>query len=166
MDRYPVHTLASRFPPAIGGAGIVVCERRGTWAAALRRELGPALPPLEEVRSLDAAEIAIARTLRCVAVVEMTATTAETVLPWLATVARSYPLTRLAVVAPRELAACEDAVREAGAVVLATSPRRLEALAVVALRHLTAGTQRTNLADAVWASLPWATSAADGGDRP
>jgi hypothetical protein len=133
-----------------------VCERKGRWAAALRRQAeGPQLR-LEETRSLAGCWQALAGHPGSFLVLEATPENLDAVLGRLAQLGHDDPAARAAVVAGRRLAGLEWLFREAGAVWFTVSPREVAALASIARRHLELAPEppRT-LAQQVWAMLPW-----------
>jgi hypothetical protein len=166
-------------PEGAAAARLIVCERTGHWAAALRRELeragggGPfragraaevpaaspnaSLPPrIDETRSLAHAFRALAEAPASFLIVELSRGNVDALLDRMPDLARWYPLARLAVLSDRRLAGWGWLLREAGAVWHASSPRRLAPLLATARRHLaTAPRPRRSLRDRIWAGLPW-----------
>lgn len=137
-------------------AQVVVCERKGWWAAVLRREWGSAGPSMRETRTLDDAGELLRRSPASFAIVELNLASLERVATWLIGWGRDFPLARAAVVAQPSLAACEGVMREAGAVLFTTSLRKAGPLADVAWRHVRlAPGPRWSLGQRVWAELPW-----------
>jgi hypothetical protein len=135
---------------------LIVCERTGQWAAALRRELADAGLRLWETRSLADAWDALAATPAAFLVLELLPGTAGPLWARMAWLAHDFPRARAAVLAPRRLAAHEDLAREAGAVYFACSPRRLAPLARMIVRHLASlPPPEQTLLERIWASLPW-----------
>lgn len=139
---------------------LIVCERTGRWAMALRRELaGTDIRP-RETRSLADAWDALTRSPSSFIVVELSAGNAPELLRRLERLGHDYPLARAAVVSHRRLAPFETLLREAGAVHYVCSPRRLPALADVLARHLAqAPAPPRGWAERVWAGLPWPRAA-------
>ena len=135
---------------------VIVCERRGTWAAALRRELADAGVRIRETRSLADCWAALAESPASLAVVELTPAGAAALLERMAWLGRDFPRARAAVVADRSLAGYEWLLREAGAVHFVVSPRRLAPLGRLACRHLAeAPAPKQDFIERLWASLPW-----------
>jgi len=138
-----------------GRQRLVVCERTGTWAVALRRELDERVR-VHETRSLGQCWQVLADAPASFLVVELTDDNVDALLERLIWHQRDFPLARLAVVAERGLAAYEWLVREAGAVHFCCSPRRLKPLADLACRHLELiPSARQTLVERIWAELPW-----------
>jgi hypothetical protein len=138
---------------------VIVCERSGRWAAALRRGLARELS-LRETRSLAECEAELREAPGSFLVVELTATNLGSVLELLARVGAEYRWSRIAVVAERSLAECEWAMREAGAIHFASSTRKAAELARLAERHAALVPRpKRSLAAQVWDSLPWPEAA-------
>ena len=135
---------------------MLVCERDGRWAVALRQELPRPEVRVHQTRSVDECWESLARWPASFVVVELTRTNAPALLGRIAWLERDFPLARVAVVADRALGFCEGLMREAGAVHFTVSPRRLGPLGCLALRHLDAAPPpRLSLTERIWASLPW-----------
>ncbi len=143
--------------PAGGGpACLIVCERTGRWAVALRRELAGTAVRVRETRSLAELWGILGRFPASFVVTELTRANADSLLARLAMFEREYPLARVAVVAERGV--CRDpwVLREAGAVHVVASPRDLTPLALAVGRHLEqVPSPKLSLAEQVWAELPW-----------
>jgi hypothetical protein len=139
--------------------GVIVCERKGAWAAGLRRHL-PREVRLRETRVLADCASALAEAPGSLVVLELTLAHLDGVLEFLGDVESRYPLAAVVVVADRSLEPYEGLFREAGAVHFATSPRTADALARLAARHLARLPQQTGtLAARIWTSLPWPEAA-------
>ncbi len=137
-------------------ARLIVCERTGRWAVALRRELDGLTREARETRSLAECWQLLEAAPASFVVVELTAAGIDQLLQRMGRLQRDFPLARIAVVAPRSMARYEWLMREAGAVHFTCSPRQLKPLVEVACRHLAlAPRPERNLADRIWASLPW-----------
>ena len=142
-------------------ARLIVCERTGRWAVALRRELPEGADFVQETRSLAECFEALGGdpagpVAASFAVIELTAAGVDELLGRMARLQRDFPLARIAVVAPRAMAAYEWLFREAGAVHFTSSPRQLGPLAKAARRHLAgAPVRQQSLAERLWSSLPW-----------
>lgn len=149
----------SRPPLLPAGAApprLIVCERHGDWAAALRRELADSPLPIVETRSLPDAWQRLAESPSSIVVAELTRANAASLVERLARLERDYPLARAAVVARRELAHHEFLVREAGAVHFVASLRRLRPMAELVCRHLAqAPVAPRDFFERIWAALPW-----------
>jgi len=134
---------------------LIVCERTGRWATALRRELTASGVRVWETRTLDDCWKELAESPAAFVVLELTKNM-DGLLRLLARQPREFPSARLAVVAKRSLAGYEDLMREAGAVHFLTSPRQTGLLVRLACRHLSqVPPPQQSLTDRIWASLPW-----------
>jgi hypothetical protein len=137
-------------------AKFIVCESGSSWAVGLRREAGTWPIRIHETRSLEECRQLLDASPASFLVIELPRAGLEGLLAFLARIARDYPWARPAVVAPRELAAAEWLLREAGAVHFVTSPRQLAGLIRTARRHLEAVPRpRSSPAEEIWMSLPW-----------
>jgi hypothetical protein len=146
---------ASRLPEDAGPADLIVCEQTGRWAVALRRELGAAVA-MRETRNLSECWDSFSQCPAGFVVVEATAGNLDALLHRLGRLERDFPLARVAVVAPRNLAEYEWLLREAGAIAFAVSPRRLGPLADLIRNHLAKAPRPPQDAmQQLWASLPW-----------
>ena len=142
-------------------ARLIVCERTGSWAAALRRVLPGGELPLRETRSLDECAAELAAAPSSVVVLEVSPGNLEAVSRLLAEWNVSFPLARGLVVTAGSLSA-DDAqlLREAGAVDVVCSPRRLAPWSGVVRRHSSRlPAEAMDPVEQVWASLPWAAYA-------
>jgi len=156
----PLDSTSSERPPFERSslARLIVCARQGDWAVGLRRELPGPGARIDEARSLPECWAMLARWPASLLVVELTRRNAPALVERMAWLGRDYPGARIAVVAERSLAPWEGLVREAGAVHVTVSPRRLGPLARLALRHLQAAPRRErSLAERIWDQLPWGT---------
>ena len=136
-------------------ARLIVCERAGRWAVALRRELADAGVRVWETRTRSDCREELAHSPASFVVVELGENLPK-LLGWLVRQLRDFPSARFAVVADRRHADREPIVREAGAVHFVSSPRRIGPLARIACRHLAqVPPPQQTLTDRIWASLPW-----------
>ena len=134
---------------------LLVCERRGTWAAAMRRHLPPEIR-LRETRSLAECAGGLVAAPASVVAVELTTTNLAGVLKLASELGRGFPLARLAVLAERGLEPFQWLLREAGAVHFTTSPRRPQELVRLVQRHAERIPRpRTSFAAQIWDWLPW-----------
>jgi hypothetical protein len=136
-------------------ACLITCEKRGTWAAALRREIDC---EVHETRAVAACWREISARPHSFLVAELTPENAELLIGRLADLGRLFPGAAAVVVAQRRLRRLEWLVREAGAVHFEVSPRRLRFVAEMARRHL-ASAPTADLAPTqrILASLPWSS---------
>lgn len=141
---------------AAGSAGLIVCERSGRWAPALRRELADSGVRILETGDLADAWNALAATPAAFLAVELTERNARTLLRRMVWLSRECPHARVAIVTDRRWAIYEPLMREAGAVYFTCSPRRLGPLAELVLRHLAdVPMPQQSLVERIWAGLPW-----------
>jgi hypothetical protein len=137
-------------------AKLIVCERTGRWAVALRRELTETGVRVWETRTLADCRDELVENPASFVVVELGANV-ERVLRLLASQQRRFPAARVAVVAERSQADYDSLLREAGAVHVVCSPRHVGLLARLACRHLAeAPAPQQSLAERIWTGLPWA----------
>lgn len=156
-------SLVALLPAGADAARLIVCERSGRWAAALRREMGGAVAMLQEARSLPGAWDLLDGSPASFVLVELTRAGAADLLRRMARLQRDYPLARVAIVADRRLGSYEWLMREAGAVHFTCSPRQLGPMYRLACRHLAQSPPpRRSAAQRILASLPWQTP---GGNR-
>lgn len=136
---------------------LIVCERKGRWAAALRIHGGMAASEMVETRSLFDCGNELRAHPSSFVVVELLAHNAAAVVEWLVQLDQLDPRARAVVAAHRSLHTWGWAVREAGAVWFVTSPRQVGPVARMARRHLNAvPTAPRDFVEDVWDSLPWA----------
>ena len=134
---------------------VIVCERRGIWAAGLRRHL-PREIRVYETRTLADCRRELAARPASLVAVELLGNNVTGTLDLLADVARTFPLARGVAVAQRGWESYEWLLREAGALHFTTSPRQCDVLARLAVRHAARTvTPRTTLVAQIWDSLPW-----------
>jgi hypothetical protein len=161
----------------------IVCEQSNRWAAALRLLLDDQARAdgsryqLREVRTLTELAASLSERLACLACIEVRRANLSDVLAWLAMAPKDFGDARFVALLdyslqPDPWAAAEsrlnepgdvmDALREAGAAMVITSPRRLGSL--VEMGRGPAGHRRLlsaakdaemTLAAKVWTSLPW-----------
>ncbi len=135
---------------------LIVCERSGRWAIALRHELTGVGVRVWETRALDDCWDELAQSPASMVVLEL-GSDVGAVLRHLTQQRRWFPAARAAVVADRSMTAYESLVREAGAAHFVASPRQAGRLAQLACRHLAqAPPPQQTLTERIWAALPWA----------
>jgi hypothetical protein len=148
-----------------GIARLIIAETSGRWAPGLRAELAGTGVRLWQAGTIETAWQWLAESPASMLVIELTPRNARDLLDRLQRAARDWPLARVMVVAPRGLAHGEGLLREAGAVHVECSPRRVDRLAAIACRHLAGAPEEKpqSLTERVWASLPWGDKAAEQG---
>jgi hypothetical protein len=134
-------------------ARLLVYERKGVWAAAMRRDVKQRV---YEMRSMAACWRELADWPCSFLLLELTVENNELLISRLADLDREYPGAAAVVIAERRLAHYEWLVREAGAVHFVVSTRCLRPLAGMVERHW-ASVPRDELpfAEQVMAGLPW-----------
>ncbi len=149
-------------------AQLIVCERTGDWAGALRRALAERSGEVRECRTLADAEQMLDRWSASLVAVEVTPAGFATVLCWLADLQCRWPLARAVALVSRELdEEARWALREAGAIHVALSPRELHSVARIAVRHLAhAPARETTARERIFGSLPWAADSTWKTDAP
>ena len=135
---------------------LVVLEHSGVWAATLRRLGVSEGSGLRETRSVGESNAELALAPASLLVVEVTPTSALAICEQIFTWESRFPCARAVVVMAPDLRRWEPLVREAGAVHVVDSPRRLSEIVGLAARHWRAYPQRVDgPRERVWASLPW-----------
>ena len=141
--------------PSIG-ARLLVCEQSGAWSAALRRQMRGIEVSLHESRGPKQCLEQLHRAPASLVALELTQERLGDVLEFLTALERDFPLAAAVVLARRGLEACEEIVREAGAICFVASPRRLPAVMATVRRHFERYPARYDAgAEAIWATLPW-----------
>ncbi len=140
-------------------ARLVVCERTGHWAVALRRELARLKKPgvrIHETRSVNECWRLMDDYRASFVVVEVTPSNVQALLDRLAELEWDFPSARVAVVVGRAFRFSEPILREAGAIHFVDSPRQLKPLGEIACRHLDRIPKpKLGLVEQIWADLPW-----------
>ena len=138
-------------------ARLILAEKRGCWAVALRAELADAGIRLWEAGTLQTAWQWLDSHPASFLIVELSERNTAPLVHQLLDTTRDRPRARVAVVAPRRLASCEWLLREAGAIHFVCSPRAVGPLAAMACQHLAAvpEDEPRSLRERIWQSLPW-----------
>jgi hypothetical protein len=138
-------------------AELIVCEATSKWAVALRRHLRLAGDArVSETRLLeDCWRQATSNPCSFIAL-EGTAASVEHVVVALQQYRARRPRVRVAVLADRSLTEAEWLLREAGAVYVVFSSRRLAPLVRLIRRHFDrVGMMPSRVSPARWEQLPW-----------
>lgn len=141
-------------------AKLIVCERTGRWASALRREWGDRRPRIRETRHLDDAWQELADAGASCLVIEASHPRVAAVVVWLQRLSAERPVARALVVSDGELTSSENLLLlEAGAVWVHGDRRDVTTVARLAARHVAS----YPAADRTWreqlfARLPWSDS--------
>jgi hypothetical protein len=142
-------------------APLIVLERDGHWAAAMRREIDdPAIRPVE-ARSWDECWQRLAERPSALIVAELMEANIDSCLAALNHIDRRFPRAALVIVADRKLDPYRTLLREAGALHFITSPRRLGEVNEMMRRrgHLSdPATSTSKRLDEIIAELPWSDS--------
>ena len=134
----------------------IICEKTGTWAAALRWAAGPDGLRIYETRSLEHCREELAQFPCSFLSLEATVLNLESVVELLDEVRQSFVEARAMVLAQPDLSFAQDILREAGAVDMVFSPRRLDLTVRQAQKHLAAVAQpQLGLRETIWSRLPW-----------
>ena len=145
-------------------ARLIVSEKRGGWAAALRRETDCRV---YETRSLAACWRELAHWPHSFLVLELTLDNAEELIRRLPDLGREFPGAVAVIVTERRVGALQWLLRESGAAHVAASPRCLRPVAQMARRHLaTAPELDLPTTQRILASLPWPDAVSSGRNRP
>lgn len=138
---------------------VIVCELRGTWAAALRRALSAAVQ-LRESRSLSECAVHLLAAPTSLVIVELTVVSAAQSIERIESWRRRFPACAVVVVASAELAMWRELAIESGAAYFLTSPRNLAEVTPIVERHARRFPQpATATAERIWSELPLATIA-------
>jgi hypothetical protein len=133
----------------------VVCERTGTWAAALRRALGLPSAPCE-TRSWAACLREVQARPAALVALEISPENAEAMCGRVAELTKRFPHVRVVLLADRKLKPVEWLLREAGAVDVLFSLGDLPRLRPVLRRFgVQMPSRRPGFRDQVWSRLPW-----------
>lgn len=136
-------------------SSVVVCEKTGRWAAAIRRVLGPA-PGLCETRSWPACRQELRTRTAALVAVEVLPDNAEAVCRRLAELTKRSRHVQAILLADRSLRKIEWLLREAGAVHVLFSPGEIIRLRPVWERfRAQIPPVRTTFREQVWSRLPW-----------
>lgn len=137
-------------------AQLIVCEKRGLWAAALRWHQGPYRIAIQETRSLIDARSELQKTPGGIVALEATAANVEGVLRLLLESRLAWPQSRILVLLTYEVCSCNELFWEAGAAYVVVSPRRLD-LVMRFVQKCLAMQQPPEMTtrELVWSRLPW-----------
>jgi hypothetical protein len=141
-------------------AGLIVCERTRRWTAALRltlRESGdPPRVALRQTRALAEADDALKQAPGSVVAVEVAAESLGETLRWIAQLERGDRAARAVALAAPDVLRHEWALREAGAALVLSSPRRAQSLIDLLAWHLPrVPPPTTSDLERIWNTLPW-----------
>jgi len=154
---------------------MIICERSGQWAAALRLAMDRATPDgaaparsglsarsdaidhrLIETRSAEDCRQALAEAPYALVAVGLCSASCDEVLALVRAIRERFPAAPVVVLAAREFCGYEWLARELGAVHFVSSPRRLAEAVGLARRHWdNLPAPELGTAATVWATLPW-----------
>jgi hypothetical protein len=135
---------------------LIVCEKTGRWAAALRPALGSRPPQIVETRSFAGCEAALVESAYSLVALETTAASLEAVLGFIGLVMIRFPRCYVAALLAPEARGAALLVREAGAIAAIDSVLDAGQVARLARRQLAqAPSAQTGLQDSVWERMPW-----------
>jgi len=134
----------------------LVCEKTSRWAVALRWALADSGHRVQESRSWVDCRRELDPTSPALLALEMRKGNIEEVFQGLADLCWDFPQTRAIVLTQRPLSSYEWALREAGALHVALSPRNLLPVArlVTQFFHQARHPQQS-LSETIWVRLPW-----------
>jgi len=139
-------------------ARIIVCEKTGSWAAALRGVLSATQHCVRETRSLAECWRELEQSPASLVALELTSEDSEALVRRLLDLSRRFPRARAIVLGRRVLKPFESLFREAGAAHVLLSPRGVSGAARLIERHM-AQVPREQLTfhQSIWNRLPWYT---------
>jgi hypothetical protein len=139
---------------------VIICEKSGRWAAALRRALGDEAVSITETRSLSQCEEALLAAPASLVAVEVNSKTLAPLVQITARARKELPFARVVALLDNGLDRAEPVLREAGAVDLFHSLRDAPSLAQLVQRHVAlAPPAGQSVHEAIADRLPWKRSA-------
>jgi hypothetical protein len=137
---------------------VIICERTGIWATAIRRHLPADVAISQSCSPAECASL-LAGTPTSLVALELTPRNLADVLDMVCTVSERFEGARSIVLAQNALEDCWPLLREAGAVHVFDSPRRLDGLRQTAANHFRrCHVEQTDYAEGIWNSLPWSNA--------
>ena len=141
-------------------ARVIVCEKTGRWATALRRAFRGLQLRVTETRSLTACWQELEQCPTSLVALEFVPDNREAILRRLLDLHSRYRWAQAIVLAERGSEPFEWILREAGAIHVLFSPRSLAATARLARRHAHSVPRADiDIREAVWRRLPFAVGA-------
>jgi hypothetical protein len=135
---------------------LIVCERTGKWAVALRRAAGSRAVRVHETRSLEECREEIEASPASLVALEATTGNFDEILVWLAEAWRDFPRCHVVILGHRGLQQRQWLLREAGAAHVIHSPRGVDAVLRIASRHLDESNDEEPLTrERLLDRLPW-----------
>jgi len=140
---------------------LIICEKSGRWAVAMRRALADRTERIVEARSLRGCSRLVNLHPASIVAIEVAAANLDVVLTAVAHWRQRWPRCRVMAVVEPELVAAEVLLREAGVVAVLRATREAPAAARLVERHFAAvPAADLPLEQAILSSLPWAKWAA------
>ncbi len=137
-------------------ARLIVCERTGKWAVALRRSPQIGSCRVYETRSPQECRDEVEAFPASLVAIEATTANLDQILDWLTGMRRDFPLCRVVVLGYRGLKCSQWLLREAGAAHVVDSPRRVDAVVRIASRQLECAKTEDELTrERILARMPW-----------
>jgi hypothetical protein len=134
---------------------VIVCERRGLWAQALRRELRDFATAMAETRSLTECQQELRAAPSSVVVIESSVAAIEAVLSFLGRLPSEFPQAAAVVLAGLDERRWEWLLRELGAMYVAHSRRGLDVVAEIVQSRFAGSTREPKLAERILAEIGW-----------
>jgi hypothetical protein len=137
-------------------AQLIICEKRGIWAAALRWHQKSHRISMLGTRSLMDARSELQRAPDSVAALEATTASVEGVLRLLLESRLAWPRSRIIVLLTNEVAGFDELCWESGAALVVVSPRRLDLVMRFVQKCLAMQEPlEMTMRERVWTELPW-----------
>jgi hypothetical protein len=137
-------------------ARLILCEKNGIWAVALRRELAGTGIRVYETRSRDECRDELAESPASFLGLELTSENIDDVYHFVMVSRDKFPHSRAVVLGLCGTELFECAMREAGVIHATFSPRHLGTVAILVQRHLYARPENgSSLRESIFARLPW-----------
>lgn len=141
---------------ATQAARVIVCEKTGSWATALRNLLPSAQISLCETRTLEECAARLRESPASLVVVELTAENCPGVCRWLTRQAEQFVGMRAVAVVTGDMRDADAVVRSAGAHHVVDSMARLEKLTRWIVRHIQqAPHSKSSVRQWTWSRMPW-----------
>jgi hypothetical protein len=141
---------------ATQAARVIVCEKTGRWATALRNLLPSAQISICETRTLEECAARLRESPASLVVVELTAENWPAVCRWLSWQAGQFVHMRAVAVATADVRDVDAVVRSAGAHHVVDSIARLGKLTRWIVRHIQqAPHSKSSVRQWTWSRMPW-----------
>ena len=134
---------------------VIVCERSGSWAAALRSNLIELAARIRETRTLAECAVELQHSPAALVAVEVTVDNLARALHYLDAWQAAYPQALLLALLARGNECHEAVLREAGAAHVVTGTRRLHSVKELVHTRIGRRSARPNILEEVWDGLPW-----------